>query len=243
MIVRDEDDTFLLITQPDHARLAEQIVAAMRTERALEWPDRRAILVATREHDNGWIEVDAEPTVDPATGRPHDFVSGLAHVKHELWLRGITRAAKVDPRVGALVAEHALTVYGYRRGTAEWHAFFESITAMRDDLLRQTEALTGKAREAFEQQYRCVHLGDAFSLQFCGGWAGPNTALQYEATVKGGMLLISPDPFDGGTVALRVLGRRIPMRRYEDDGDLRRAVAAATPFVVEGKARGGLVAS
>ena len=46
MIVRDEGDTFLLITQPDHARLAEQIGAAMRTEPALETADRDAILLA-----------------------------------------------------------------------------------------------------------------------------------------------------------------------------------------------------
>jgi len=42
MILRDEGETFLLITQPDHARLAEQIVAAVRTEPALE-SDRAAI--------------------------------------------------------------------------------------------------------------------------------------------------------------------------------------------------------
>jgi uncharacterized protein DUF3891 len=36
MIVRDEADSFLLITQPDHARLAERIAAAMRSEPALD---------------------------------------------------------------------------------------------------------------------------------------------------------------------------------------------------------------
>ena len=159
MIVRDEGETFLLITQPDHARLAEQIVARMRTEPALESADRDVILLAAREHDNGWIEVDAEPTIEPETGRPRDFMSGPAAVKHDLWLRGIARAAKMDLRAGALVAEHALTVYGYRRGTAEWQSFFESVTALRDDLLQQLGILGGPSREAFEQQYRCVQLG------------------------------------------------------------------------------------
>ena len=70
MIVRDEDKAFLLITQPDHAQLAEVIAAAMRTEAPLVGPHRDAILLATREHDNGWIEVDAEAVIEPATGRP-----------------------------------------------------------------------------------------------------------------------------------------------------------------------------
>jgi hypothetical protein len=50
--------------------------------------------------------------------------------------------------------------------------------------------------------------------------------------------VISPDPFDGGSIAFRVLARRIPARRYRDDGDLNGALAAAIPLVVEGKARG-----
>jgi hypothetical protein len=54
VIVRDEGDTLLLITQPDHARLAEQILAAIRSEPVLDSPDRSVILLATREHDNGW---------------------------------------------------------------------------------------------------------------------------------------------------------------------------------------------
>ena len=237
MILRDEGETFLLITQPDHARLAEQIVAAVRSEPALE-SDRAAILMAAREHDNGWSDVDAEPSVEPGTGRPRDFISGPAPLKYEIWLRGITRGAKMNPRVGALIAEHALTVYGYRRGTPDWDSFFQSITAMRDDLLEQIGASTGPPRELFERQYRCVHLGDSLSLQFCSGWSGPNTTLEYRATLQNRSLVISPDPFDGGTLAFRVLARRIPARRYRDDGDLNGALAAAIPMVVEGKARG-----
>ncbi|HEY5619617.1 MAG TPA: DUF3891 family protein [Vicinamibacterales bacterium] len=238
MIVRDEGETLLLITQPNHAWLAEQIVASVRTERALESADRNTILLATREHDNGWAEVDAEPTVDAATGRPCDFMSGSAIIKHELWLRGIARVAKVDRHAGALVAEHALTVHGYRRGDSEWQSFFESITALRDDLLQQIGMLTGAPRATFHAQYRCVQLADAFSLQFCNGWSEQQSTLEYRAAMHGDTLLISPDPFGGITVPLRVLGRRIPWRPYRDDGDLRHAVAAITPFVVEGKARG-----
>jgi hypothetical protein len=237
MIVREETGTFLLITQPDHARLAERIGAAMRRERALETADRDAILLAIREHDNGWAEVDAEPEIEPATSRPRDFMSGSARVKYDLWLRGIGRAAQMDPRAGALVAEHALTVYAYRRGDPDWQTFFDSVTPIRDDLLKQIGMLTGEAREAFQRQYRCVQLADAFSLQFCGGWTDVSS-LEYQAIMRGNELLISPDPFGGATIPLQVLGRRIGARRYKSDGDVRAAVAAAPVLVVEGRARG-----
>ena len=235
MIVRDERDTFLLITQPDHALLAETIVAALRTEAPLDSAARRSILVATREHDNGWIEVDALPTVDPATGRPTDFMSGPAQVKHELWRRGIARAAKADGLAGALVAEHALTVYGYRRDDAAWTSFFSTIEAMRDALIERTGFTD---REMFAGYYRCVRLGDSFSLQFCNGWTAPATTLGYEAVMDGTTLRIAPDPFDGATVHLRIVGRRIPARRYMGDAEVRTAIAAATPEIVTGTACG-----
>ena len=239
MIVRDERDTFLLITQPDHAQLSEAIVAAVRTEPPLDGPARRTILLATREHDNGWTEVDADPTVDPATGRPCDFMSGPPLVKHELWLRGIARAAKADGVAGALVAEHALTVYGYRRGEAGWAPFFSTIEGMRDALLQRVGMLEGASRDTFDAYYRCVRLGDSFSLQFCNAWTEPSTTLGYRAEMQGTTLLISPDPFAGATVALRVVGHRIPARRYRDDAQVRTAIAAATPEIVSGSARGG----
>jgi hypothetical protein len=238
MIVRDEGTTLLLITQPDHAQLAAELVAAIQTEPALRGPARDIILTATREHDNGWAEVDAAPTIDPAAGRPRDFMTGPAAVKHELWLCGITRAAKIDILAGALVAEHAVTVYGYRRQDPEWRPFFDSIIAIRDDLLQQIGMLTGARRDVFQSEYRCVQLGDAFSLQFCNGWTEPAATFEYRAVMEGATLVISPDPFAGATIPLRVLGRRISARRYVDDADLRDTIAAVVPVVVSGEARG-----
>lgn len=238
MIVRDERNSLLLITQPDHAQLAETIVAGIRTETPLNGAARHTILTATREHDNGWAEVDANPTVDPATGRPSDFMSGPAPVKHELWLRGIARAAKDDNVVGALVAEHALTVYGYRRGEADWATFFSTITGMRDALLQRTGLFSGSGRQTFDAYYRCVRLGDLFSLQFCNAWTAPSIALGYRADVRDNTLSITPDPFAGAVIELRVVGRRIPSGPYRDDAQVRMALAESTPEIVVGTARG-----
>lgn len=238
MIVRDEDDSFLLITQPDHARLAADIVAAMRTEPSLEGPGRDLVLLATREHDNGWIEVDGSPTIEPTTGRPCDFIAGPARVKHELWPRGIARVAKMNPRAGALVAQHAITVYNYRAADPDWAEFFAQISAMRDDLLGQLGILDGPGRDAFNRDYRCVRLGDLFSLQLCNGWSEPQEAYGYQVAMRGETLVITPDPFDGASVPLRVMARRVPARRYANDGDLQNAFGRAVPEWLSGTARG-----
>jgi hypothetical protein len=238
MIIRDEAESYLLITQPDHARLARDIVAAIRTEPALEDADRETVLFATLEHDNGWLEVDAEPTIDPSTGRPCDFINGPAYIKHELWPRGIRRIARTNPRAGALIAEHALTVYHYRAAEPDWHAFFGPITALRDDLLRQVGAADGPAREGFNRAYRCVRLGDVFSLQFCNGWTDPHETVGYRAALNANRLAITPDPFAGAPVPLRVMARRIPARQYASDADLRAAMAESVPEFLDGTAHG-----
>ncbi len=238
MIVKDEGATLLLITQPDHALLAGTIVAAIQTEPALQDVGRDVVLLATREHDNGWHEVDAAPAVDASTGRPRDFIAGPASMKHALWLRGIARVAGMHPRAGALVAEHALTVYGYRAHQPAWRDFFASITSMRDDLLGQLGITDSPAIETFARDYRVVRLGDALSLQFCNGWAAPQETLGYQSFLDGSTLTICPDPFGGATVPLRVLSRRIPARSYIHDGDLAAALSQTIPEVLAGQAKG-----
>jgi len=238
MIVREQSSTFLLITQPEHGRLAGEIVAATRSEPASLGPERETVLLACHEHDNGWTEVDAEPTVDPRTGRPYDFMSGPLHIKHEIWVRGITRVARSSPRAAALVAEHALTVYAYRRDEHSWASFFASITALRDELLSQVGATTRHARDMFESEYRCVRLGDSWSLQFCNAWHQRQETLGYTATLEAGTLIISPDPFAGATVPLQIEGSAIPARRYSSDAELRAALNESARVTVRGVARG-----
>jgi hypothetical protein len=238
MIVREEGSSYLLITQPDHARLAGEIVAAIHNEPSLHGPERDTLLLACREHDNGWTEIDAHPTVDPLTGRPYDFISGPLHVKLDVWLRGITRVARANPHAAALVAEHALTVYAYRREEPSWAQFFVSITSLRDDLLAQIGATNGPRRQAFDDGYRCVRLGDSFSLQFCNAWEAPQQTLGYTGRLEAQTLVISPDPFAGTHVPLRIEARAIPARRYVDDADLRTEIAAARRMTITGSARG-----
>ena len=54
MIVRRESDSLVLITQADHAALSEIIMSAWRVGNLQVHPRRQIVLVANREHDNGW---------------------------------------------------------------------------------------------------------------------------------------------------------------------------------------------
>ena len=111
MIIRRATDRLLFITQSNHAALAARIMSQWRTLR--DHPRRDAILAATEHHDDGWREEDAMLHVSEA-GEPLDFIAVPAAVKQRIWPRAAERvAAAHGPYVGALVAEHAITVHAH----------------------------------------------------------------------------------------------------------------------------------
>ncbi len=240
MIVRPAGDgTLLLITQPDHARLAAAIVSAWNAEALVPPALRTAVLFAIEQHDNGWREVDAAPAVNAETGRPFDFMDTPPDVKQGIWPRGVRRLAADSPLAAALVSQHALALYAHRRDDPGWRTFFSTVEDLRTELLRACGAETGPAREAFDRSYDLLYLGDVLSLVFCNRWKDPIDVRGYRVTLaEDGGLLVSPDPFGGASIRFAVPARSIPDRRYSSTDDLRAALAQAAPLTLHGTARG-----
>ena len=240
MIVRPTGDgTLLLITQPDHARLAAAIMSAWSVELFVPLPARGAVLFAIEQHDNGWREVDAAPRLNPGSGRPYGFMDTPPEVKRAIWPRGVERLAADSPLAAALVAQHALTLHAHRRDDPAWRGFFSCLEHRRAELLKACAAETGAGREAFERSYDLLHLGDLLSLVFCNRWTDPMEALGYRVTLgDAGALLVSPDPFGGAPIGFAVPARVIPDRSYTSDDDLRAAFRDATVVTLNGTARG-----
>jgi Protein of unknown function (DUF3891) len=234
VIIQRRGDDLLCIAQPDHAALAAEIMAHWQPGGLPDHPRRDAILTATRHHDDGWREEDVEMHVSDA-GEPLDFIAVPPAVKHRIWPRASERAASVSPYVGALVAQHALTVHAPLRQDPAWRPFFTSMERTRDALLsRATPDEAAGARE----DYPFVRIGDQLSLIFCNGWTTPMAGVGYRAILKGITLEITPDPFAGRRVPLRVDARAVPARSYRSAADLRETYAAAPIVSLEGDAVG-----
>ena len=235
MIVRPDGDNLLLITQPEHAALSARIMEAWRSDGLPVLASRGTVLLATREHDNGWREVDRWPTVDTRTGRPHHFMSAPAATKQGIWPRGVRRLEADDPAAAALVAQHALTVLD-RIPTPDWLAFFAGMEAERDRIL--ATGVYGNDVDALLADYRFVLLGDVLSLIFCCAWRESFVRAGYRMTLEGETLVVRPDPFEGRRIEMTAVARRVPARPYVSDDDLRDALAAAPRVTVRGLAAG-----
>jgi hypothetical protein len=233
MIIQADGDSLLFITQPDHARLAAEAIAHWKAGAFADHPRRAVILLATREHDNGWIEEDAETYVD-AGGTPLDFVAVPAAVRQGIWPRAVKRMARQDPYAAALIAQHAIAVYSASRNDEGWQGFFDGLSQLRDTLL----AASGLDRETLDADYSFVNAADRLSLAFCTRWAKPLESYGRQIILRGHVVEITPDPFDGARVPLKVAARRLRQQSYRTSADLRAALQHAPIEILEGEATG-----
>ena len=231
MIVRRVGAGAELMTQPDHAQLARTIMDHCVPLRAR--PRRGAILHAIAEHDNGWAEEDAAPTIDTVTGNVADFITVPLRVRHAVWPRGIARLAD-DPWAAALVAQHALTVYDRFRGDDAWRSFFAAMEEARDTLLRAS----GRPLDDLAEDYPFLRLGDLISLAFCTGSTDVQTFGGWTVQLSGTRVAVTPDPFGGATIPVAISARMIHQHSFGSDAELHDALRHASSTVLRGEVAG-----
>ena len=231
MIARRAGDALLLISQPEHARLAARLMEHCAPLAGR--PRRGEILRAIAQHDDGWLEIDAAPTIDPASGELADFLGVPLATKQGVWDRCLDRLAG-DVYVAALVAHHAWTVYGRFRGLADWDPFFARMAARRDELLRTG----GNTLAELEEDYPFLRLGDLISLAFCTGDPAEQRFGPWTVRGDGRRVVVTPEAFGGAVVPLAIEAREIPRRRYGTDEELRSAAAAAPRRTLRGEVAG-----
>lgn len=233
MIIRTTEDHLLLIAQSDHAAVAETIVGAWRRDGFPSAPRRRAVLLATRRHDDGWIDEDRSPLVDEESGRLVDFTDAPDAVKQRIWPRAVDLLTEA-PYAGALVAEHALHLFEAHRRDRSWRSFFAGMEAARSERL----AASGLEAADLQADYFFIRIGDLLSLIFCNGWSEPQRDGEYRVQWNGVRLVVAPDPFDGVEVPLNVAARRLPNRPFSSRHKAAAAYAAAPAVALHGVAAG-----
>lgn len=230
MIVQRRGGRQLLITQPDHAALAREIMAGWLSLQTLARRD--AILLAVGEHDNGWQEPDAAPQLD-ADGRVVDFLNAPDGIRQAVWPRAVSRLGH-EPWAAALVAQHAVTVYARFRSAADWTAFFVEMEELRDTCV----AASGVPADRLLEEYAFVRIGDLLSLAFCNRWTDVHEYGGFAIRLAGDRLSVTPDPFGGREVAFQVGARELPDEPLASDESLREALLGAPTVSLRGVASG-----
>jgi len=227
VIVRLRGDRIQLITQPDHARLARRVMEhcvplASRSR-------RDEILYAIAEHDNGWAEEDAAPSVNLATGQVLDFVSAPISVRQGVWPRGVARLAG-DPWAAALVAQHAMTVYDRYHDDSEWKPFFAKMEEARDGMQRAR----GLPLDELLIDYVFVRLADLISLTFCTGWSDEQRFAEWTVQRFGARVVVAPDAFGGAEIPVEIQAKEIRSQPFRSDEQLREVLRETDVMTLKG---------
>jgi hypothetical protein len=234
MIIQRTPTALVFIEQQDHAALSAAIMAEWQLDGLPDHPRRDAILLATREHDNGWLEEDAMTHVDQ-DGEPLDFISVPPTVKQRIWPRAAARVVATDPYAAALIAQHALALHGQQETEPAWRPFLTQMARLQADLLARCPP---GAADTLEEDYRFVQAGDQVSLVFCNGWTVPFSRPGGRVVLRDETLTVAPDPFRGRRIPLRVAARRLDVRPFASSRDLRAALDATDTEWIEGTALG-----
>lgn len=224
MIVVEAEDSFLLITQPDHAHLSGELLGLWRAGGVPEHPRRPDLVFAAREHDNGWRETDAAPRWDRERNRPYDFLTTPREERIELWQRGTARFAGERPYAALLITHHALQLHRVHRDRQGegWGDFMDYLKELERGLIEAT----GVSPEELAADYRLLDLADLISLAACNRWSEPFGRHGLRGSFRDGTVFLDPLPLAGATT-FQVPCRRIPRRAYSGDADLGGELAAA----------------
>lgn len=94
MIRREDGESWLLVSQVDHAHLAGEVAAVWGNERVPALPVADLLVPAIRDHDEGWRTWEDAPQVDPASDLPRNFTEMPMPIATRLWSESIEAAAR-----------------------------------------------------------------------------------------------------------------------------------------------------
>jgi hypothetical protein len=269
MIIQEQTDHLVIIRQTDHAVLSGHFARELGNEVFMQPEPVESFRLAAMEHDNGWDEWELLPGIDPVTFLPYSFMSIPTEEHIELYRRGIERVVKTDRYAGLLVSMHCLALYDRTRATmpgfsAKYVKSQDStmvtdfLQTLRLQQLRlkvdlRADPLTKNFTDEKWLQANAQRLEalDRLSLYFCMGPlegatidAVPadyqGTEVDWDLQPEGGnAATLEPYPFRRDPLEISILARRIPKRRYADDGDLQKALSQASYFALKFTLRAG----
>lgn len=260
MLLREAGEAAIAIPQPSHSWLSGQLARAWGNERFATPSPFEEVCLAAEQHDIGWLTWEAEPALDPHSGRPKTFMQVGPEIHTALWRDGVRRAGIYGRYAALLVSLHADTIYSrffrfdkappdearlVRAFLDEQHAFQAATIAL---LAANPLTVADAAPEAIDRNRLTIAALDWISLHVC--WGVKEEVRIPEVPVAGAdrielrlrpgagpdEVVVDPWPFGPERLAVRTEGKRL-VERYTSDAALRAALAKADAVAIRATLR------
>lgn len=269
MLFRHGNGDVIAISQPSHAWPSSQLARAWGNEKFAAPSPHEDVCLAAEQHDLAWLAWESAPTLNHATGLPHEFREIDVKTRIALWRRGIGLALGFGQYPALLISLHAHTIHtAFARSTTPsasgpaaedrqaMQDFLDEQADFRRDLLKTLSAQPRyrglSTPEVCERNRLLIFAVDRMSLMICWGIRGeaiiPDVPVDEHTTSslrlcsrKGEFddLIVDPWPFAADRCTMICEGCRIT-DRFEDETMMRSALAdSAARVTLEAELRPG----
>jgi hypothetical protein len=239
MIVHPAGDRAEIVMQVEHSFVAGRLAEL--------WPGlepREPVEIAAALHDCGWRAWEAAPRMEPASGRPQNFLQVDIRRHLEFYESGIGEVTARDRYAGMLVGKHLAGIYRQRYGTQaalaltrapDAQALIDQFVGRIEQRFLALQRDLGVPDEEFWRNYVLLQVFDRLSLWLCNG--DPAGTGRMEITLPDdGVLTVEPTaagcslapyPFAQAAVEIEVPVRVVPLEGYANDADCAATILAA----------------
>ncbi|MBS4215221.1 DUF3891 family protein [Neobacillus rhizophilus] len=106
MIIYEQEDSFIMIKQDDHARISGIFAQSWKNDYFYGMDLKDEVVLAISEHDRGWIEADEWPLWNDEKDKPYSFIDHPMTLKTAIYKKGIDEVELMSKYASLLCSLH-----------------------------------------------------------------------------------------------------------------------------------------
>ncbi|MEI4770051.1 DUF3891 family protein [Psychrobacillus sp. FJAT-51614] len=106
MIILEREQSYLMVTQNEHGKIAGEIVQHCKEDYFYDLERSEEVILAVHEHDRGWIELDTSPVWNDQTDKPYSFIDYPESLKITFYKKGLEEVAEMSEYAALLCSLH-----------------------------------------------------------------------------------------------------------------------------------------
>lgn len=165
MIIYERTDSFIMIPQHEHAKISGEFAHNWNDKYFQGIERKEEVVLAVREHDRGWIDLDAAPLWNQEKQKPYSFMDYPLEPKLAYYKKGIDEVEKTSRYAGLLCSLHYVSFL--KNEEKPVGKKFVEQEEKRQGLLIKECRITGESEKSLWFQLGLLKFCDNLSLYIC----------------------------------------------------------------------------
>lgn len=106
MILFEREESYVMVTQDDHAQVSKQIAEHCKDEFYYDSKHFEEVILAIQEHDRGWIDPDKSPLWNDKSEEPFSFIDYPTDLKISFYEKGLNEVEEMSKYACLLCSLH-----------------------------------------------------------------------------------------------------------------------------------------